>query len=186
MTKLHSRRRIKKACGRAPNDRRSRSARVTYRASSRDRALSSASHSRRHSDRLAPGTSGALAWMMARQAASVILFRPAMTSAPLPGGAGPERNAAAQRPEVRERRLQRARARGRDLVVPTRRAAVLLGDLGGLPAGSDVAALFQATQDGIDGAARQAGGVHDVEPVADAVADGLEHGDGGEAQPDHV
>jgi hypothetical protein len=77
---------------------------------------------------------------------------------------------------------QRVDAGGRDLVVPSRRSLLALGDGGGFPAGADESGALEPAEDGINGAAREAGAIHDVESVADAGGDGLEDGDGGGRQ----
>jgi hypothetical protein len=58
---------------------------------------------------------------------------------------------------------------GRELVVAPRRPLFLAGNRGIFPPGRDELLALQPTQDRVDGAAREAGGIDDVEAVAGAV-----------------
>jgi len=69
---------------------------------------------------------------------------------------------------------QRLAARARQLVVLARGARLGLRDARLLPLGREVPRFIEAAQDGIHGAARHAGDVDDVEPVAVAVGDRLQ------------
>src|SRR5262249_23697150 len=62
-----------------------------------------------------------------------------------------------------------------DLVIAARRPLLPPRDLLALPAGADEAERLEAAQRRVDGAGLQSGTVGDVEAVADAVGDGLEH-----------
>ena len=69
---------------------------------------------------------------------------------------------------------------GADLVIAPRRPLVALGDGGRFPPRSNVPSLLQASENRVHRPARQSRGVHDVEAVANAIAKGFEHSDGGE------
>jgi hypothetical protein len=77
---------------------------------------------------------------------------------------------------------ERLRAASGDLVVPARRAFLAQGGGLRLPPGPDIAVALEPAEDGVDGAARKTGRVHDVEAVADPPRDGVEDGDRAQRQ----
>ena len=80
--------------------------------------------------------------------------------------------------------VERLHAGAGDLVVAARRPlrVARVGD--GLPARAEHAGVLEASQDRIDRSALEAGGVHDVEAVAEAAADGEEDDGGGVGEAD--
>ena len=75
-----------------------------------------------------------------------------------------------------------ARAGGGHGVVAPWRPFLLVREAGVLPGGVHEAGVLEPAERRVDRAARQAGGVDDVEAVAATAGDGVEHGDGGEAK----
>ena len=80
---------------------------------------------------------------------------------------------------------ERACTAGGDLVVPPRWSLLALRDGLRLPSRPHVPVALEAPEDGIHGPARETGGIHDVESVADGAADGAEDGERGKRQRFH-
>jgi hypothetical protein len=74
---------------------------------------------------------------------------------------------------------ERTHPGGRDLVVTTWRALLTMRHRVRLPAGSHEASALESAEDRVDGAAGQAGRIHDIEAIPDAGRDSLEDSDGG-------
>jgi hypothetical protein len=78
-----------------------------------------------------------------------------------------------------DREREGADAGGGDLVVASWWSFLALRDRRRFPPRAEEASALEAAENGIDGAARELGGIHDVESVFDAGGDRLEDGDGG-------
>src|SRR5262249_961602 len=120
---------------------------------------SSASHSARNSRRAAPGASRETI-AMKRRGRSGMARAWTETRAVL---------------DALAREGERVGARAGDLVVAPRRPLLAAGDPLALPVRADEAEGLEAPQRGIDGAGLQSRAVGDVEPVADAVGDRVQH-----------
>src|SRR5690242_1598697 len=88
-------------------------------------------------------------------------------------------SAAAERAVVLDRERERSGPRGRDLVVASGRPLLALRDRRRFPARPYEAGAVEPAEDRVHGPTRKRGAVHDVEAVADATGDRLEHGHGG-------
>src|SRR3954471_24234279 len=162
MSVLHCWRTRKIASGTAPSAWRSRCAREARGAApdpAAHAASSSAIHSARNSRRRLLGASRDTTAMNRRTHLRMAFTRPQ----------------AAEVLETLERGLERDGARLRDLVVAACRPLLAPRDLLALPVRADEAERVEAAQRRIHRAGLQAGVVRDVEAVADAVGDGLQH-----------